>query len=167
MEAIEWLRSRVPGFAALTRADRAAINHFQLLWSLFEFRMLDRNGNSRSIEQAVRDLQGRDQLDIDPLLFALRYVKKRYVEKRYVERDATTNFRFDELRFQRPADEHLVRSVLLGNETQDAERTIALLLIIYRYRNNLHHGEKWAYDIQGQRRNFRMASRVLMSIMDM
>lgn len=40
----------------------------------------------------------------------------------------------------------------------------ACLYIIYRMRNNLFHGEKWAYDLRGQEQNFRLALNILDSI---
>ncbi len=161
MEAIEWLRSREPGFAELTPADRTAINHFQLLWSLFECRNLDTRGNPAAIIQVARTLHDSGRLQMAPLLPALRYFQKRYVE------NGATNYRFDHLQLRNADHPELVRSVMLGTATSPPDIAAALLLIIYRYRNNLHHGLKWAYDIQGQRSNFRTASRVLMSVMDM
>jgi site-specific DNA-cytosine methylase len=43
----------------------------------------------------------------------------------------------------------------------------ALLLIVLRLRNNLFHGEKWAYGIAGQRQNFQHACAVMMATMDL
>jgi len=41
----------------------------------------------------------------------------------------------------------------------------ALLIVVYRLRNNLFHGEKWAYEMKDQRSNFEQANEVLMKAM--
>jgi hypothetical protein len=41
-----------------------------------------------------------------------------------------------------------------GEAADLSEVAAALLIIVYRLRNNLFHGVKWAYEIQGQLENF-------------
>jgi len=53
-----------------------------------------------------------------------------------------------------------------GDKTDTTSSIAALLIIIYRLRNNLFHGLKWAYNIQGQRSNFAHANYVLMTVLD-
>ena len=48
-----------------------------------------------------------------------------------------------------------------------AEVAAALLIIVYRFRNNLLHGVKWAYEIRGQFENFRHANAVLMQAIEL
>jgi hypothetical protein len=42
----------------------------------------------------------------------------------------------------------------------------ALLVIVYRLRNNLFHGEKWEGGISGQKDNFDNANRVLIAALE-
>lgn len=165
MEAIEWLEEKVYGFRDLTKADRAAINHFQLLWSLFEQRVLDTEGSAGAILEAMQMMAADGRLDLEPLAPALAYFRERYIE------NGKTTHHFDGLYLRgagltrdKPA---LVLSVLKEETDDPAEIAAGVLIIVYRFRNNLHHGLKWVYAIQGQRPNFRHASRVLMAIMDM
>jgi hypothetical protein len=60
----------------------------------------------------------------------------------------------------------VVRAVLVGDE-QGAELVLqGLLLIVYRLRHNLFHGEKWANGIRGKRDNSTHACVLMMSVLD-
>ena len=61
----------------------------------------------------------------------------------------------------------LVEKVLKGQSTDDTEIVSAILIIVFRLRNNLFHGVKWSYGIRGQLENFRNANNVLMSVIEM
>lgn len=39
-------------------------------------------------------------------------------------------------------------------------------MIIWHFRNNLFHSEKWAYQLQGQHANFTHANAVLMRLLE-
>ena len=57
---------------------------------------------------------------------------------------------------------------VLSSATQDPDKVLkALLIIVFRLRNNFLHGEKWDYGFQGQLANFRHANDVLMFALDM
>ena len=56
--------------------------------------------------------------------------------------------------------------VLAGRETDPTKIFLAMLIIIYRLRSNLFHGEKSVYELPGQVENFRMANQVLMTFLD-
>jgi len=60
----------------------------------------------------------------------------------------------------------LVLSVLKGENTNTTDSVAALLIVVFRLRNNLFHGVKWAYGIQGQRENFTHANAALMSALE-
>ena len=60
-----------------------------------------------------------------------------------------------------------MKSVLTGGTNEPAEVAVGVLIIVYRFRNNLHHGLKWAYGIQGQREKFEQSNAVLTGVMEM
>jgi hypothetical protein len=67
----------------------------------------------------------------------------------------------------RPADQpDLVRSVFDGSNENPRDKVLTVLMIIWRFRNNLFHGEKWAYCLQDQFQNFTHANAVLMRLLD-
>ena len=56
-----------------------------------------------------------------------------------------------------------MKQVLRGENNNHADSVAGLLIVIYRLRNNLFHGIKWAYGIQGQRNNFEQANAALIA----
>jgi len=53
-----------------------------------------------------------------------------------------------------------------GSDISKENESIGCLVIIYRLRNNLFHGDKWSYNLQGQYENFTKANEFLMALMD-
>ncbi|MEN8132224.1 MAG: hypothetical protein ABFS45_19010 [Pseudomonadota bacterium] len=60
-----------------------------------------------------------------------------------------------------------MRSVLKGEATDIADVVAVLLIIVYRFRNNMLHGLKWAYEIRGQLENFTHVNTVLMRVIEL
>ena len=52
-KSMKWLQAKAPGFNRLAKDEQAAITDFALLWSLFESRVLDTEGNVKAICGAV------------------------------------------------------------------------------------------------------------------
>jgi hypothetical protein len=93
---------------------------------------------------------------------------KDYFVKRYIEGN-NTNDKFENHLFRPREDPKLkicVRSVLKGETEDISDIMTALLIIVYRYRNNFFHGNKWAYKFEGQLNNFEIANELLMKIME-
>ena len=88
-----------------------------------------------------------------------------YFRQRYVS-DGQTNHKFESLHFRRNDRRELVEAVLLGHEATAIEIVKALLIIVFRLRNNLFHGIKWAYEMRDQQRNFENAIAVLTRVLD-
>jgi len=51
------------------------------------------------------------------------------------------------LHFKSADHKELVENVLQGNTKDEADILSAILIIIYRLRNNFFHGKKWSYGI--------------------
>ena len=51
-------------------------------------------------------------------------------------------------------------------EGPERDRLLTVMMIVWRFRNNLFHGEKWAYQLQGQHANFTHANAVLMRLLE-
>jgi hypothetical protein len=60
----------------------------------------------------------------------------------------------------------LVEAVIQGASNDPRDRMLALLIVVWRLRNNLFHGAKWAYQIRSQRENFHHANAVLMRVLE-
>ena len=60
-----------------------------------------------------------------------------------------------------------MKKVLACEATEREEIAGAVLIIVYRFRNNLFHGVKWSYELQGQLENFTHANAALMQAIEL
>ncbi|WP_245495176.1 hypothetical protein [Agrobacterium cavarae] len=157
--SIEWLTQKVPGFAALPAQDREAIIAFSFLWSLFEAQLMGNSANAVKIADAV------DQWDAAAMLGAEHYDEDlAYFRNRYFQNGKFTPH-FDHLNLRKADMPDLVVDVISGSNDGARDRVLAVLLVVWRFRNNLFHGEKWAYWLGGQFDNFNHANAVLMRVL--
>jgi len=159
-KSMKWLQAKAPGFNHLAKDEQAAITDFALLWSLFESRVLDTEGNVKAICGAVEAWQETGRLDADAFNAELGYFRRRYYA------DGAFTHHFDHLHLRNPDREALVRGVIDGSDNDPCSRMAAVLIIVFRYRNNLFHGVKWEYKLQGQLGNFTTANDVLMKVLE-
>jgi len=128
---------------------------FSFLWSLFEAETLDTNASAAAIVALTKQWHANGLLTEDTFVEQLAYFRNRYCP----EGEFTHHFAHLHLR---PTDQpDTVARVLQGGGADRDELAAALLIIAYRFRNNLFHGVKWAYGIKGQLENFRHASALL------
>lgn len=156
----EWLRARVPGYQELRGAERDAVASFLHFWALFEGRLLDESAGPGKICDLAARWRDDGLARSAPVRSALIYWRRRYFA------GGTPNARFESLLFRSNDREELVQAVM-AEERGDAESIVAaVLLIIYRLRNNLFHGLKWQYGLADQEGNFRHANEVLMEVLE-
>jgi hypothetical protein len=154
--SLKWLRAHVPGFGAVSHAELQAIRDFSLLWSFFEAQVFPNSANAGAIYEAAQRWGNTGDLDDDPYGAQIAYFRDRY----WLNGDFT--FHFHDLRFRKHDQGPLVRAVLEGSENTLIARAATVFIVIYRYRNNLFHGAKWANGLAGQLGNFRQANAALM-----
>lgn len=147
-----WLSSAAFGYSNLSAEEKSVIRDFALVWSFFEAQKLNCSANHSKIDCWAREHKGSHELFVPEL---------QYFRERYVTGD-TINTRFEGLKFQNEATKKVVESVLLQNPLEPSLKTAALFHIIFRLRNNLFHGEKWAYGIRDQLENFSNANSAIM-----
>jgi hypothetical protein len=160
MNPIDWLYAKAPGFSALSKQERTAIMHFSLLWSFFEAKMLNTRASATAILTLTHNLAAQGRLNVIPFTKSLDYFRDRYYK------DGVATDYFSGLNFRGNDNQALVRAVLKRENTNPADCVAALLIIVYRLRNNLFHGVKWEYEIEGQLDNFTHANTVLMAALD-
>jgi hypothetical protein len=161
MNAIPWLEKHAPGFSGLSATERGLLMDFALLWSLFEGEVLNSAANVDTIEQAVQRWNRAGLLSPQTFAVAASYFRDRYYA------DGAFTYRFDHLHLERSGNSQVVRNVLSGQDAAPESIASALLIVVYRYRNNLFHGEKWAYQLQEQEQNFSHANEVLMRAVEL
>jgi len=156
----QWLEARAPGFRDLPDADRRAIFDFAFLWSLFEAQVMGNFARADRIRQKVDAWAEAGMLEAELYDAELAYFQNRY----FADGALTHHFPFLALR---PSDHpELLQAVIEGANQDPRDRMLALLMIVWRLRNNLFHGAKWAYGLRDQRENFTRANSVLMRLLE-
>jgi hypothetical protein len=158
--AMDWLIAHAPGFNMLSQEEQDAITDFSLLWGLFEARILDKNGSVRAICEAVQRWHDSRRLQPDLYDAELAYFKNRYHHRGHF------THHFDGLLLRRPDRSSMVKAVLDGTDADPCHRASTALIIVFRYRNNLFHGEKWEYALADQLGNFTNANQILMKTLE-
>ncbi len=161
MNPIEWLCDKAPGFRDLSEEERTAISNFSLLWSFFEAKALDNNASANRILAIGHEWESTGLLNISPFAPILDYFCDRYFR-----RGIETEY-FSGLSLRSHDEPSLVRAVLKRENTNPGDCVSVLLIVVWRLRNNLFHGLKWAYGIKGQLDNFRNANAALMAALEM
>lgn len=156
----EWLIKEVPVYAALPGPDRDAIKTFALLWILFEAKVMGAEASARKIALAVERWDAAGTLAAELYDAEVAYFRDRYFQ------NGEFTFRFDKLQLRKWDMPDLIAAGISGDADTPRERVLTVLLIIWRFRNNLFHGAKWAYDLQGQLDNFNHANAVLMQVLE-
>lgn len=163
MNATEFLVKHVAGYANLDADEHAAIQDFTLMWTAFEGRVLGTRANAPRLLSLVEAIQKSGKLDVTMFAGPLAYFRDRYWK------DGEFTQRFQGLRIENYGanEQALVKSVLSSTPMSPEAEVGALLLVVYRLRNNLFHGIKWDYGIKGQRDNFAQACAVLMAAIEL
>lgn len=159
LTALDWLSATVPEFGALPKEEKVEILDFTLLWSFFEGRFLGNNASMPKIREFARNFPDKtiDRLQLNEIA---NYFRSRYIEA------GDYSYRYHHLHLNRSGKPQEVEDMLRGNAQTARDCLVGCLGIIYRYRNNLFHGEKWNYQVQEQLENFRQSNRLLISLMD-
>jgi hypothetical protein len=149
-----WLNNRFG--INLNEEDLTNVKDFTLIWNVFESSIFRSSFSIAKTEQKLK----QQQFDINDFQQFLDYFKNRYVT------NSTINGRFQNLNFRRNDRETLVTEVLLGNNENANDVLLAMIIIVYRFRNNLFHGEKDIQVIDQQKTNFKNANELLQLLLE-
>jgi hypothetical protein len=156
-DVLAWLNAFEPGFV---QDELSSLTQFTLLWSLFEAQVCANRASVQYLREKVE--QWSECGILDPVQFQpyLEYLRNRYVV------GGEPTYRFEYLDLREKDNPGRVLSVLKGETTGDVDIVTAILTIVYRYRSNLFHGLKWAYNLRGQEENFDVSTRILARALD-
>jgi hypothetical protein len=154
-----WLTTHAAQAQEITCRTWFVVGGITLLWNLFERRHCARDADIDAIEDAVPATMNQP---LPPTLVeAFSFWKARYV------RNNDTNLLFDELNFRPSHRKAFVRSVLLDPLPAPRDQLTATLIIVYRLRNNLFHGEKDLPTLNEQFENLDVACKALAATMEL
>ena len=139
---------------SLDTEEYVEVRNFLILWNLFEAKWFKCNfgRNKRNIQNI--------HLTSDIFNQTLQYLQRRYIT------NGSTNERFMRLRLRNNDDTTSIQRVLLGLTNNSCDIIKAIIMIIYRYRNNLFHGEKAIASLPMQKDNFINANKFLIACLE-
>jgi hypothetical protein len=156
-EARKWLSDHIEAAKEITDATWEVVAGFALLWFLFEERLCGTDANRKILENIAQAF-GKGPLT-GPMNAAYAFWSNRYCTGR------TTNTRFDEL-FAEPSGKSDTAAILLDPNAAPERRFFAMLMIVYRLRNNLFHGTKEIRNLNDQVEILGTGSRTLAAVME-
>ena len=153
-----WLKDQWEGARELTPQSAAIVGDFTILWNYFESRFLALPENGRETKEGLKKLAeiltGVSQQE------GWNFFRRRYID--YTTGCETEEFKGLFGKSDRQEDEEDECRNKLRNTNPDI---YYLLLIVYRIRNNLFHGNKPTHTLNDQAETISHASKVLMSVM--
>lgn len=163
-DELEWIKNFFNNGVDLNNEGIDRVRNFSLLWNLFETFACNRRADINSISNAVDTINQREQITTDLIADHLTYFKERYFND-----DGTPKEIFEGLKF-RPgqtdqAAKQKVTETLTNKIDNPVENLKSLLFILYRFRNNLFHGEKEVVRLNGQIDNFTVANDLLAKVL--
>lgn len=134
--------------------------NFVILWNLFESRFFERNFKTSDIDEAFK------QVNIPKSAIEAAFL---YIKNNYINKMDEPNERFSKLGFRNLSkdknketqDEILVKSILKDSNATLEEKKKAIIIVIYRYRNNFFHGVKDIASLTLQKDRFEFANEFL------
>lgn len=128
------------------------LRNFLLLWNLFEAELFSCDFR-RNKNKVIKKLQ------FDELLLNEVFI---FMQNRY----SKDNVRFSKLKIRTKKERTKILQILQGGMISNEEKIYVVMTIIYRYRNNLFHGNKTIANAAGQTEMFEMANKFLISCLD-
>jgi len=160
--ATEWIARNTHGGTELSADARDAIAGFTTMWNFFESTLCNNRASLAAFERALERFQS-DQ--VPPATSRTLDACLAFWKFRYRTPDGFGHL-FEGLYF-RPSDKRAhVEAVLEGTATNPDDKVLALMIIIYRLRNNLFHGLKTLEMLNDQVQNLVNASRCLAAILE-
>jgi hypothetical protein len=153
----EWLREYCRG-AHWNKFE--SIKNFLFFWSLFEKKVCDNNANVNRICNEIDILVKKKALNPKEFNRIYKYFKKRYTK------EGKVNKLFSDLAFRESDKKGFVKAVLENESPLINDELKAVLIVVYRLRNNLFHGTKEVELLKSQIQNFKVTNELLAKIID-
>ena len=155
-DAATWIAQNTYGGTLLTPEATAAVANFTMMWNLFEGIVCENDANVRQFESlAARLSEAAVAVDaINSISTASRsgpYGTELLKASRTASSDCTSETTTGEKSWKKFA----------GRRQNLSDKVLALMLIVYRLRNNLFHGLKTLEMLNDQVHNLNTASRCL------
>lgn len=162
-DAAQWIALNMFGGTELSNEAITAVASFTMMWNLFEGVACESRANITTFGNLADQVA---QFDTPADMMASLDECLAFWTCRYRTPEGFSD-RFLRLNFRPNDRQKHVEGVLLGHQTDARSKILALLVIVYRLRNNLFHGLKSIEMLNDQVHNLNMASRCLGLIMNL
>ncbi|CAM5211929.1 hypothetical protein CDEF62S_00153 [Castellaniella defragrans] len=160
--ATKWLSQNALGGTKISTDAKEAIVGFTTMWNFFESTICDNNASIQAFDRACKKLKP-DYISTSTILALEKCL--RFWRCRYCKVGGFTDL-FDDLHF-RPGDRRGQVEMVLKRSSESLEdKLLALMIIVYRLRNNLFHGLKTLDMLNDQVQNLEIASQCLAAILE-
>jgi len=151
-QVIEWINEKIinNGNSKIEGNDIDEIRDFALLWNLFEALCCNKNANMSKINSII-----------DSKIELFDEIKYQDIFDYFYNRYKNDSRKFNALKL-RNGEKELVKKILNDEYEDKNNRLKFIMAIIYRFRNNLFHGEKDMKYIRLQKENFEKTNKFLM-----
>jgi len=160
-----WLTGFLSGGGNLQAQGMDRVRNFVFLWNIFEDVAMSKKAEIVKLAALADQINGYFPYDAADFT---EYVD--YFSNRYFNANGDKTYSIEGLKFRGTANDQaaksLVEAVLTQQEQNPVEIMKALLFIVYRFRNNLFHGEKQLVNIDGQVDNFIVANNILRMVLE-
>jgi hypothetical protein len=156
-DAEEWIIANCADAQALAPDTLRVVSNFTLMWNLFENTTCNNDAKVGTFDEIAGAIIQRGPLP-DEVKAGVRFWTERYWT------GTDFNYLFGGLEFRKNDREELVKAVLSGTQTDARSQLFAVMIIVYRLRNNLFHGLKTISMLNDQVSNLDMACRTLAAV---
>jgi len=151
-DAIEWINRKIinEGYK-INAEDVEEIRDFTLIWNLLENICFENYVKIDKINNLIDSKIDKFNENNETFRETFKYFYTRYQDEH----------KLNALRLNRTMKE-LTKKILNNTYTDKNNKLKFIMAVIYRYRNNLFHGEKQMRYIRLQKENFKIANKFLM-----
>ena len=159
-----WLNGFLAGGGNLQAEGMDRIRNFVFLWNIFEDIAMGKKAEIGRLSAFAEQINVHIPFDIADFTDYINYFSNRYFNA-----NGDKTYSIEGLKFRDNANDQtaksLVEAVLSHQQQNPVEIMKAMLFIVYRFRNNLFHGEKQLVNIEGQVDNFIVANNLLKMVL--
>jgi hypothetical protein len=164
-DELDWIMRFFDNGVELKSEGIDRVRNFSLIWNLFETFACNKYADINSITAAVETINSRQQIQYELVSEHLQYFADRYFNVDGSQKDIFNGLNFRSSRTDQVAKQAVIK-VLTKVESNPKEILKALLYILFRFRNNLFHGEKEVVKLNGQIDNFIVANDLLTKVLE-
>ena len=157
-DVTEWINDKLG--SALDEKAIKSIKDFSLVWNIFEDRACDNDPSLPILEKFIDSISVSLVAEREITVNTFEYFKRKYLDEDKI------NLRFTFLNLRKSDNPPFVENTLLTKDPSLRDKSLASLIIISRYRNNLYHALTDMTQIHEQKESFRIANRFLANILE-